>query len=109
MKEGGVPVLLSVATIFCATMALLPMPLTTRRPFDPQPVQPLLQISLMNCFQPAHGICFCFDRAESTDMIFFLCSSAMAQTYFNSPNAKKEISPVNPSFQPVFVPGIFAG
>jgi hypothetical protein len=34
MKMAGVPVELSVATIFDAIMALLPIPETTTRPFD---------------------------------------------------------------------------
>jgi len=34
MNTEGVPVLLKVATIFCAMIALLPMPLTINRPFD---------------------------------------------------------------------------
>jgi hypothetical protein len=33
-KIAGEPVEFSVATIFCATMALLPMPLTTIRPLQ---------------------------------------------------------------------------
>jgi len=34
MKTEGVPVLLKVATIFCAMIALLPIPLTISLPFD---------------------------------------------------------------------------